>query len=53
MASEKILEPDDSLKATTCNILVSHPQFDTTAMWMVIINTQKLIIYFAVYDAIG
>ena len=42
-------------KAMTCNILVSRPLFGTTAIGraVIIINAQKLIIYYAVYDAIG
>jgi len=39
----------------TCNTLVSRPLFGTAAMQraVIIINAQKLIIYYAVYDAIG
>ena len=38
----------------TSNILVSHRPFGTTATRVVfIINEQELLIYYAVYDAVG
>ena len=48
-------QTDGHAKAMTCNILVSVPFLapQPCGQAVIIINAQKLTIYYAVYDAIG